>query len=100
MESDEVFLNHTHAEVQYVLEAVESLTEEEFLSDETLKRALARSFEIIGEAVKKLSLEVTLIHPEIEWRQLAGMRDRLIHGNFSVDYGIVFNAVKTSFHNF
>ena len=53
------------------------------------KRAFARSVEVIGEAVKNLPSEMYQKYPNIPWRKIAGMRDRLIHGYFSVDYELV-----------
>jgi uncharacterized protein with HEPN domain len=64
-----------------------------FLHDETLKRAFVRSLEIIGEAVKQLPDEVKQRYSHLEWRAMAGMRDRLIHGYFGVDYDIVWDVV-------
>ena len=66
---------------------------EAFRADETLKRAVVRSLEIIGEAVKNLPEEFTAAHPRIEWRKMAATRDRLIHGYFSVDFEIVWDVV-------
>lgn len=54
-----------------------------------------RSLEIIGEAVKKLPVEFRSQHPDVEWRAIAGMRDRLIHACWSVDYEIVWDVVLT-----
>jgi uncharacterized protein with HEPN domain len=65
-----------------------------FLSDETLRRAFVRSLEVIGEAVKGLPDEFRREHDDIEWRAMAGMRDRLIHGYFGVDYEIVWDVVS------
>ncbi|WP_322487337.1 DUF86 domain-containing protein [Chloroflexus sp.] len=54
-----------------------------------MKRAYVRSVEIIGEAVKYMPESIRQKYPIIEWRMIAGMRDRLIHGYFGVDYDIV-----------
>lgn len=53
-----------------------------------------RSLEIIGEAVKNLPHEFRQKHPEIDWKTIAGMRDKLIHGYFGVDYELVWDVVQ------
>jgi uncharacterized protein with HEPN domain len=63
------------------------------MQDETLKRAFVRSLEIIGEATKKVSAEVKQKYSHIDWRAMAGMRDRLIHDYFGIDYDIVWDVV-------
>lgn len=66
-----------------------------FLNDATLKRAFVRSLEIIGEASKKLPEDVKVTQPDIEWRKVTGMRDRLIHNYFGVDYTIVWDVATS-----
>ena len=62
------------------------------MQDPVLKRAFSRSIEIIGEAAKKLSPEFKSGNPEINWRAISGMRDKLIHEYFGVDYMIVWDV--------
>jgi uncharacterized protein with HEPN domain len=64
-----------------------------FVEDETLKRAYVRSIEVIGEAVKQLPNPLRQKYSAIDWRAIAGMRDRLIHNYFGVDYDIVWDVV-------
>lgn len=76
------YLRHILVEVEYLLDHSQNLTYERFAEDETLRRAFVRSLEVIGEAVKNLPEEFRASHPEVEWRSIAQMRDRLIHGYF------------------
>jgi uncharacterized protein with HEPN domain len=89
-----VTTQHILDEVDYLLQTSEDLSQDDFLKDETLRRAFVRSLEIIGEATKHIPPEVLDAHPEIDWRATAGMRDKLIHGYFGVDYDIVWDVVR------
>ncbi len=53
-----------------------------------------RSREVIGEAAKKVPDDFRLRHPSVEWHAMTGMRDRLIHGYFGVDYELVWDVVR------
>jgi uncharacterized protein with HEPN domain len=89
------YLRHILDEADFVLEHGRGLTLDEFLGDEMRKRAFVRSLEVIGEATKNLPETFRREHDQVDWRSVAGMRDRLIHGYFGVDYEIVWDVVET-----
>ena len=87
------YLRHIIAETAYPIERTEGVTKDDFLRDETLTRACIRSPEVIGEAARSVPEDLKRRNSHVQWREMAGMRDRLIHGYFSVDYEIVWDAV-------
>jgi uncharacterized protein with HEPN domain len=89
------YLKHIRDECSYINSVVRAdLTKEDFLCDETLKRAVIRSLEIIGEATKKIPVDFKYKWNSIKWKNMAGMRDRLIHDYMGVNYFIVWDVVK------
>ena len=87
------YLQHILDETAYLVDRAEGLNKKEFIQDETLKRAFVRSLEIIGEATKNVSADLRQKYGHIDWRAMAGMRDRLIHRYFGIDYDIVWDVV-------
>jgi len=88
------YIRHILDEIIYIEDVSSGLKQKEFLSDETLKRSFVRSIEIIGEASKKLDDDFKYKYPSIEWRKIMGMRDKLIHDYFGVDYYIVWDVAN------
>lgn len=91
--NDQDILRHIHEETQYLL-SKHYVTYDELIASPTLQRAFVRSIEVIGEATKKLSELFRDNNKEIDWKAIAGMRDKLIHDYFGVDYQIVYDVVK------
>ncbi len=85
MKRDLVYLAHISEQCEIILSVSEKITSEEFLADKIYQNAIIRSLEVIGEAAKQVSAEFRTLHPELPWREMAGTRDRLIHGYFSVN---------------
>lgn len=70
------------------------MTKDDFLYDETLKQVVVRSLEIIGEATKKIPADFKVRWNDIQWKNMAGMRDRLIHDYIGVNYAIVWDVFR------
>ena len=88
------YLRHILAEADYLIGHSAGVTLEDFLGNETLRRAFVRSLEVVGEAAKKVPEEFRARYPAVEWRAMAGMRDRLIHNYLGVDYELVWDVVR------
>jgi uncharacterized protein with HEPN domain len=92
VKDDRVYLAHVRDAVERILKYT-SAGKKEFHQDEKTQDAVVRNLEIIGEAVKNVSADMREKHGDIPWRQLAGMRDKLIHEYFGVNLTIVWEVV-------
>jgi uncharacterized protein with HEPN domain len=89
------YIRDIREEIIFIKELFPALTYNSFIVDNTLKRAIIRSLEIIGEAVKIIPEEIKSKYPVIDWKDYAGLRDKLIHHYFGIDYEIVWDALIT-----
>ncbi|MBE7177053.1 MAG: DUF86 domain-containing protein [Mucilaginibacter polytrichastri] len=88
------FLRHILDECNYLLNESASATFPENIYDERLSRAVCRSLEIIGEASSKVHPDVKATYPNVPWRDMADLRNRIIHQYFGVDLDIITDVIQ------
>ena len=87
------FLNDIHTAIGKAQGFAAGMGFEEFANDEKTAYAVVRALEILGEATKRIPQEIRDRHPEIPWRSMAGLRDKLIHDYTSVNLEIVWRTL-------
>lgn len=90
---DSVYFHHILDCINNILNYTKNISEQDFLSNQMIKDAVVRNFEIIGEATKRVSLQTRENYKNIEWKKMAGIRDKLIHDYIEVDYEIIWFTV-------
>lgn len=91
---DKFFLDHIFDEIEFLNAYFSDLELDDLKKDPVLQKACLKSLENIGEAVKNISNQYKDENPEIEWRKIAGLRDKLIHHYFSVDWDLVWDVLE------
>jgi len=95
MKKDEtVFIAHILESIENIETFMENVSKESFFDNKEKQSAIIRQIEIIGEAVKNLPSNFTTKHSNIPWKNIAGMRDKLLHHYFGVDIEKVWKVVK------
>ena len=94
-----LFIEDIISAIESIESFVEDMSYDDFIVDDKTSSAVIRKFEIIGEATKHIPDWIKDKYPEIPWKYMAGMRDRLIHGYFGIDYKLVWNTIKVDLPN-
>ena len=94
MRKDEAYLQDVLDAIGDIEKFLEKVTEEEFYRNKEKQYAVLRALEIIGEATKNLSKEIRAKYRTIPWKDIAGMRDKLIHMYFGVKVDLVWETIK------
>ncbi len=91
---DVVFLKHILDSIEAIEHFSKGITKDELGSNRLKRSAIVREIEIIGEAVKNISQNLKHKHKVVEWKEIAGTRDKMIHHYFGVDVNIILDIIK------
>lgn len=90
-----LYLNDIMESLNLIEQFVEGMKLEDFKNDIKTSDAVIKRFENIGEATKHIPEEIKVRYPEIPWKEMAGMRDKLVHFYFGVKHELVWTAIKS-----
>ena len=94
MKEDSPLIEHILDSIAAIESFSKNMKKEKLISSRLKQSAIVREIEIIGEAVKNISKNLKNKHPEIEWKEIVGTRDKMIHHYFGVDLNIIWNIIK------
>lgn len=94
MKDDLAYIEHIKEAISKIIKYTQNLTREEFEENSMVQDAVIRNIEIIGEATKNISSEMTFSYDNIPWKEMAGMRDKLIHDYMGVEIDVVWKTIE------
>lgn len=94
MKDDVIYVDHIILSIKHILSYTKDVSKEEFAKNTLIQDAVIRNFEIIGEATKKVSSDFKQVNYEIPWKEMAGMRARLIHDYIGVDIQVIWDTIE------
>jgi len=95
MKDDLAYIEHILDCLRKIKEYTRNLSKDDFIENELIQDAVIRNIEIIGEATKKISLNLKQAYSEIPWKEMAGMRDKLIHDYLGVDIEVIWKTIES-----
>ena len=93
MKDDRIYLLHVRDAINHILEYTRS-GKDNFFADRKTQDAVVRNLEVIGEAIKRVSPALKDAQPDIAWKPIAGMRDKLVHDYFGVNIQLVWDVIE------
>ncbi|MCX6841239.1 MAG: DUF86 domain-containing protein [candidate division WOR-3 bacterium] len=93
LKDDAVYIGHMLDMSRQARELVAEKTRADYDADVTLRLALAHLVQNIGEAARRVSPQIQKTHPDIPWRNIVGIRHKVVHDYFYVDYDIIWDVV-------
>lgn len=94
MKSDAVYLHHVLDALRQIEDYMDGISLDVFLSDRMRQDAVVRQREIIGEACRQLSDALRARHPDVPWRAIIGMRNRIAHDYLNIDLHVIWDVVQ------
>jgi uncharacterized protein with HEPN domain len=93
LKDDTVYIRHILDEIVFLTRISHERTLEDLIHDDYFSHAVRSAIEVIGEAANNTPERIKSENPEIPWREMAALRNRIIHGYFRIDYSIVWNVI-------
>lgn len=90
MKHDDVYIDQAASELS---DFIKGLDKDSFMNNKMARAAAVRQIQIIGEAAKKISNDSKSKYPGVQWKDIAGMRDKVVHDYFGIDYEAVWQTV-------
>ena len=94
MKDDAIYIDHILLSIKNILNYTRDISQEEFSKNNLIQDAVIRNFELIGEATKKVSFDFKKVNYQVPWKEMAGMRDKLIHDYIGVDIQVIWDTIK------
>ncbi|MEK6915291.1 MAG: DUF86 domain-containing protein [Nanoarchaeota archaeon] len=89
-----VFIDHIIENITDIENFIYNIDEDSFLKNREKQNAVTRSLEIIGEAVKNIPDKIKIKYPQVPWKGVAGIRDKISHHYFGIDLKLIWKVVK------